>query len=77
MDAYQTFGAARFGIMAKETATTACWHEDGATCIFQAERETLIIRAPSPELIAVLEALFPDFSRNSRWQPEGKDASFA
>ena len=66
MDAYQTFGTARFGVTAEETATTACWHEDGATCIFQAERETLIIRAPSPELIATLEALFPDFTRNSR-----------
>jgi hypothetical protein len=59
-DAYGTFGESRFG--SEPTPGGACWEVDDAICVYQAGRETLLILAPSLELITTLEGIFPEFS---------------
>lgn len=61
MDAYRVFGEARFGTTGGETAARVCWASDNALCIYQAGAETLIIYAPTAELVGEVEAAFSDY----------------
>ncbi len=60
LDAYALFGESRFG--SEPTGGTVCWEGDEVICVYQAGRETLLVRAPSRDLITTLADLFPEFT---------------